>query len=346
MKFLNIFSAFQILFYPGSHIPTKKYIPLVDSISESTNHPVHFVSGSFWKKNSPLHTYKNDTVLIGHSFGGYFALLDYLRFKDEKNIKGIVLLNSHFNSRNKAIYPGIKQDSIHCPVLTILSGKDTRLPIKIALDDIYEKNENFLNHKFYFINDNYTHFSGIDNYSNTETDQISKQITLFLKSIHHDNFRDIEKKSDCNRFEYCATDLVQNSINLAHSLNFIDAILSFILPKYLWEHYHWMYFLIEKPSNYFNYLFETKDYIYIKTKNCDVDSFHDSLQKLSFNKKIELFKIQLPTLHPSILLWLSLPIFIKEKPDYLQVPIINLPINNNTHYYRIPHPYKIFNRQY
>jgi pimeloyl-ACP methyl ester carboxylesterase len=128
-------TAFHVYLYKGSHTDTKIYKGLINSIEKNTNKTCQVTPYNFFKRNK----FPNDTIIIGHSFGGYFSLLDYYANKD--NIKGIVLLNSHFNSMGKAWYPKIQQGEIEIPVLTILGGRDTRLPLTTSLWDYYEKKE-------------------------------------------------------------------------------------------------------------------------------------------------------------------------------------------------------------
>ena len=150
MRFIKLFTAFQILFYPGSQVPLSKYNQLVSTFP----YPTEYVKYGFFRCTK---IEKNETILIGHSFGGYFALLDALRYPDK--VSAVILLNSHFNSRRKAIYPAIHQKDIESPVLTILSDKDNRLPIRIAMDDFYEKTKEDYHNKYYGVNKNFTHFS-------------------------------------------------------------------------------------------------------------------------------------------------------------------------------------------
>lgn len=337
MKIKSLLNAFHILFYPGSQVSKNNYIPLTSSLNYNTS----FIKGTFLKNYSPLKNIdSNDTILIGHSFGGYFALLDYQRYPNK--VKGIVLLNSHFNSRNKAFYPGIKQEEIKVPVLTILSDKDERLPIQIAVDDLLEKNKLSLNDKYYIINKNFTHFSGFEKKINDQTFLIKNQINNFIECLQSNNFTNIENISDCKKYVYNIYNIIPNSIVLSNSINLFDALLSVNINKELWDYYHWILFLISKPNNLINIVFETQSNVFLKTRNIDLNYIKLFINSLSLDKKIQLNIIKLPILHPSILLWLYLPLNIKKKDDCINIDVIELKINNETTYYKIPNPNKIF----
>ena len=96
-----------------------------------------------------------NTILVGHSFGGFLALLYCVRetLYSESNIIGCVLINSHFNERIKMPYPGIRLQSVEQPTLVLLGRKDNKLPIQKAMDDykvmtelseLYPKNKEFV----------------------------------------------------------------------------------------------------------------------------------------------------------------------------------------------------------
>lgn len=345
MKIFSFFTSFQILFYKGSHIHTDRYKPLVESLTQN-HHKIDIVEGSFIKQWSPLNTFNDSTILIGHSLGGYHALVDYRRFRNTHDIKGIILLNSHFNSRHKAIYPAIDQESIDCPVLTILSGKDERLPMRIALDDIYDKIDKCIPDKFYFINPTFAHFSGIATESNSQTRTIAGQMNHFIEGIAYKNLTRLVENDMSRIFRVSTQDIIPKAIDLSRSFHFFDALLSVCLPKAVWKFYHWVYFLTQKPDFNCNYIFTSDDSIYLKTRGCNASSIDSVIEKLSFHKPVDRLLIRLPSIHPSILFWLHLPLCIREKEGRLQIPIVHLPVNNSTDYFKIPHPYKIFEKQY
>ena len=154
--------AFQIFFYRGSHVRHDAYTPLLDAISLRINTTVSVYNYSMCHR----HACQEPSILIGHSFGGYFSLLDALRDanknEEQDNIKGVVLLNSHCNSMGKAPYPRVPQEKLSSlPVLTLLGSKDSRLPLRTALWDIMEMKEKMIPNKFYRIDPRGGHFTGI-----------------------------------------------------------------------------------------------------------------------------------------------------------------------------------------
>lgn len=313
MKFSNLFAAFQILFYPGSHVPVSKYQPLLDSLPYRTEYAKY----GFLRQNK---IEQNETILVAHSFGGYFALLDALRCPDK--ISGIVLLNSHFNSRWKAVYPPIRQGQIQCPVLTILSEKDDRLPLRIAIDDFYEKTREGYRDKYYLVNKGFGHFSGMTGRRDKETEILSSQIRDFFSN----NF------SCPGQLEYTleVTEAIPRSILLSRSAGVVDALLKITLPRRLWEYYHWLWFLAQQPDEGLNTIYETEDYLFLKTINVSRDVFTDI-----FPKKKKRFTT-LPSIHTAVFPWLGMP--LKSKRD--EVEILEFPIRGNKTYYRCPHPIK------
>jgi hypothetical protein len=181
MKFILLFtsiflvSSYNILLYPGSQVSLEKYQGINNSIKKKLNNTITF------KRFIPFSKYKNDTIIIGHSFGGYFGLIDAQMNND--TVKGVILLNSHFNSRGKMPYPRIDMKTISQPVLTILGRQDERLPFKKAIDDLFYSDNNYLINKHFIVNENFTHFSGLND---TDTELLSEQMCYFIENI--DNY--------------------------------------------------------------------------------------------------------------------------------------------------------------
>ena len=133
MKRLNPFLAFHLLFYRGSQIPLEFYNPFIEKLQ--TKIPIESItfrgtpSFEFWKPSDPLdqnifepvHFPNNNTLIVAHSFGGYFALKDVL--KDSENVSKIILFGSHTNNANGAIYPSIDEKKVQKPLL-ILNGSN------------------------------------------------------------------------------------------------------------------------------------------------------------------------------------------------------------------------------
>lgn len=338
MKISNLFSAFQIFFYPGSQIRESMYKPLMHQIhsdlqSKNINHTLHYVPRSFWKKNTIPKN--NETVFIGHSLGGYFAIKDALETKPS----GLILLNSHFNSRFKAPYPKISQKNIQCPTLVILASQDKRLPLKIAMDDFFEKIKYHLFPIFYINNKSYTHFSGISEQKTNETIRIANQITDFLMDISNKNFSTTELSA--LQFDSKIYDIVPRSIVLSESVCLYDALLKIIIDESIWDLVHWYLFLFSRPDSSRNYIFESENHIYLKTFNTSA-SYLESYIKL-FHDNVKTQYITLPSIHLGIFLWLFMPLFAhKQSMNKVNYSILEYPIKNNVTYYKIPHPKKLF----
>jgi hypothetical protein len=326
--------AFQILLYKGSQTDPKIYNPLIQKINQLTKKNVTISDYKFFKRNS----FDNDTLLIGHSFGGYFSLLDYFHNKDK--IKGIVLLNSHFNSRQKAIYPAIRQKDIDIPVLTMLGMKDERLPIKIGIDDYFEKIEKHLTDKYYIINENQTHFTGLNEFETSDTIILANQITDFINDISNNNFSNTLQniKSTDDIFKYDFNNIIKNTLDFNWSLNLYDGLLKIAISEFLWNYIHYLWFLYSKPTEDFNIQFFDGKSIFLKTKNITIDHLIQQYEN-NFNIKLNLKSkvLTLPTLGISIPIWLSMIPFVNNK----EYQIIQIIINNNTVYYKLPNPNRI-----
>ena len=64
---------------------------------------------------------------------------------------GSVIVNSHFNQRNKMPYFPINQHEVDIPILTILSSKDEQLPLHASIDDFLVSHQENIPNKYYFI---------------------------------------------------------------------------------------------------------------------------------------------------------------------------------------------------
>jgi hypothetical protein len=335
MKLYSILqSAFTIYLYKGSQTDSKIYQNLIHSIEKNTNKTCIIKPYSFFGRNK----FTNDSIIIGHSFGGYFSLLDSLAEKKDANkIKGIILLNSHFNSLGKAWYPRIKQKDIEIPVLTILGAKDNRLPLKISLWDYYEKNQEHFFDKFYIIDKEREHFTGLEN-NVTESEKLGFIISNFITNVQESNFTQTMKhaKETDKVWKYNFFNILDSTLNFSWSMNIYDGIAKIVMDPRQWYFIHFCLFLLFQPTNESNAQFHDDNSIYFKTRNvCPEQMISEYEKQLSFNMTPQ--KINLPTIHPSIPVWLSwIP---KVTNDSYQVVI--LPINNNTIYYKFPNPYRI-----
>lgn len=333
LKLLTI--AFQIFFYPGSYVKHSNYQPLLHQIQRNLHQNVSLVDRSLCRPN----IITNDSVLIGHSFGGYFALRDMM--KHPEHVKGAVLLNSHFNSRHKAFYPGISQSEVG-KVLVILGDKDKRLPLGVAIDDLFEKIQKRLYDKHYIINQGFDHFSGITGNSTHETLLLADQISEFVRGIEQKDFSETVLRSNDSLYDPHISGIVPSAMIMSRSLGLMDALWSFVLPPKIWESLHWWLFLLAKPDDYFNYLFETDEYIYLKTRNISSKILERYLQSLGASVR----HIRLPSVHAAVIAWLFLPLIISKDATTGEIicPLLEYPINNITTYFRFPHPHRIFQK--
>ena len=127
----------------------------------------------------PLQTTVNNTIMIGHSFGGSISLLycvkDYIQ--NTNYINSCVLINSHFNHGGKMPYPKISLHMIKQPVLTIIGRNDEKLPYRKAIHD-YEVvvSEKIKNKEFIINNGNHTSCFVDDNLMSYTTDLIAEHI--------------------------------------------------------------------------------------------------------------------------------------------------------------------------
>lgn len=123
----------QIGFLHGSQIPDSFYKPFLDTLRDEFDIPLNITYLPYF----PQQPLQNNTIIMGHSLGGFFGLLYCImdQSRNINNVKGCILLNSHFNERYKMPYLGVKQNKLKIPVLTLLNRDDDKLPLAKALDD-------------------------------------------------------------------------------------------------------------------------------------------------------------------------------------------------------------------
>ena len=160
----------NIEFFHGSNIKSSFYLPFLNELQNSYKlkfSTPNYITWPFFPEN---------TILIGHSFGGTICLLYYMieKLMGTSNIKACILINSHFNQREVMPYPKIDILSIRVPVLTILTDNDEKLPLSKAMDDaIYVKENNISNKIFFIVTGNHTScFTDLNN--NDTIDHIKK----------------------------------------------------------------------------------------------------------------------------------------------------------------------------
>jgi hypothetical protein len=308
---LSVVSCYNIVIFPGSRVPLNKYRNLQKSLESTLGTSVSI------KRYNPFKKLPEDSIIIGHSFGGTFALIEAIN--NEKNVKAVVLLNSHFNTRHKMPYPGIDMNSVHQPVLTILGKNDSQLPYKKAIDDYFFAEENFISNKHFIIDENLTHYSCIDESENTF---IIDNICTFIQSFDY-------YQAPPNNYKWFTKHILfPKTQDIAYSLNFLDALLK-IVKFPLWQTMHFLYFLTLKPSVYTNYQYSLENSCLIKTYNVTENTVETFLTKeIQDRYNITWTKTKLPTIHPSILVWLCKQPKVNE--------IIVLPINKELTYFKIP----------
>ena len=151
----NLCPKTQVGFFKGSLINESFYKPFLTQLSQKL--PLSYEVSPV--KFFPPLILKNNTVLIGHSFGGSICLWYYLfeKLLGLSNIQACILINSHFNQRMKMPYPPINMSSFPIPILVILTIDDEQLPISRSIDDMNYANENNItNIKFIVAEGNHT----------------------------------------------------------------------------------------------------------------------------------------------------------------------------------------------
>jgi hypothetical protein len=297
---------------------------------------VAFHNYSFFRRSH----FTEDTVLIGHSFGGYFALLDTLvDQKDNKYVKGVLLLNSHFNSRHQAWYPSLKQEDVHVPVFTIAGGNDTRLPLAHVLPDLWDKQQKYLFNKSYKIFAEETHFSSLN--STHVLDDIEK----FITSVHHEE----TFTTDSFEKEYVwkePSTFLPSPIDYTKSLGVIDALTSLVLKRFFWEWVHHILFMMEKPAVNKNIIFtEYGLHVLVKTMNVEEDQILNICRETlpsSIRHKVFFDVVTLPKNIFGLYQWLLFPLVFQMSWENdgktLKCPVMMLPLDDNKCYYKFLHP--------
>ena len=168
-------SVIQIGFLPGSFIPIDFYKPFLENLKTKLDFDVNITHYTYF----PLQTTLNNTIMIGHSFGGSISLLycikDYIQ--NTNYINSCIIINSHFNHAGKMPYPKIKLNIVKQPVLTILGRNDEKLPYEKAINDydiVYSEKIN--NKEFIINNGNHTSCFTDDILLDSTTDLIAEYI--------------------------------------------------------------------------------------------------------------------------------------------------------------------------
>jgi pimeloyl-ACP methyl ester carboxylesterase len=318
-----------MLFYTGSWVQKDAYKGFLDGL-RAQNHSV--------RTEFHLAHESERQVLIGHSFGGYFALRDAMRHPDKT--AAVILIHSHFNSRYAMPYPRIRQSEIQAPVLTILAGKDERLPFAKALDDLLERNREGLYYKFYHVFPNNTHFSGIVQEDGRES--MFQEIDRFIRAIEKRNFSAFNDDAIYHRYRPRIERLTAHSIVASNPMGVIDAMLRMTMPRCLWDAAHWAWFLASGPEM-FHFMYEDHAHVFWKGSPDDMSALEHALTEWTGDHNARLQVFHLPRLHPIILLWLSLHLFPYRSGDgTIILPVLYLNVRPSIAYYKIPHPDHVY----
>lgn len=125
---LNATNAYNIYFYRGSFIDRSIYTDflthLQDRLPDSNVEHQDYITRNEFPK---------DSILIGHSFGGFVSLL--YTMKNPEKVKACVLVNSHFNHNFQMPYLRVSMHKIKQPVLCIFTNYDEQLPCEKVFQD-------------------------------------------------------------------------------------------------------------------------------------------------------------------------------------------------------------------
>ena len=337
---------FQVLLYRGSHVPKSNYVPLVRSLEgrlSDINATVRVEDYSMWRRN----TFSEDVVLVGHSFGGYFSLLDALHSQETKqnHIQGVVLLNSHFNSRRTALYPSVSQPNVRLPVLVMAGGMDKRLPLSHVLSDLWETLDDRLPNKFYHVDVDHDHFSGLTGVADASTERIARTIEVFVRGIRKNNMNGVQEMCKPSEVRYGYLPIaVPKATDLNNSVDLIDGLLRIVLERFFWNWMHHIAFLMMTPSVYQNFMFtDYGDHILVKACNLSLDEVLRLCQaSLPGMYKAEWDVVKVPPNVFGLYLWLLMPLSLRNiNTPTLSWPILHLHVKENVDYYKILHPRQI-----
>ena len=165
-------NGYQIRMLQGSFMKKEMYLPLLKELKTEGQSVV-------FQEYLEFSNYDQECILIGHSFGGFFALLHGLW--NPQYVKAIILINSHFNHRYQMPYFAIALNDVKQPVLTLYTTHDEQLPPeKVEIDEEYTLNQQSTNKKFICFEGD--HFS-IWNDPSSRNNAV-KEIKQFLMSSH------------------------------------------------------------------------------------------------------------------------------------------------------------------
>lgn len=330
---------FQVLFYTGSWVAEKEYAPFMHELKKNIGAQKISIHRPFAKQVEKINS--TETILVGHSLGGYFALQDAIKHPDK--VGGVVLLNSHFNSRGVMPYCKTSIRRVSTPVLTILGVEDERLPIRKAMDDLWASIQYQHNRKFFIINKNMGHFTGITEKLD-ESNHIIAPIKKFINGVQSKNYTELLQMELPlkKRFEPDIQNLSKNTMMASRAANVLDAILLLTTPFPVWSFVHYLWFLGMTPD-YVSHMFEDDDHILWKGFPDDEKQTDFVVQQWVDQEPYEFLNIRLPTWHVCVPIWISFPLIpYRSQNNTIIIPRIIFPINKKTTYYKIPNPRKIY----
>lgn len=332
---MKILSAFQLLFYGGAWVQDQQYKSLICSLREQVNTSVSFMPSLFF--DHPLSRPGEKVYLIGHSLGGVRAAWDAMMYP--KRVAGLILINSHFNERNRMMYPGLSQENIHVPTLVMMAGRDDRLPINKALDDYFVKlREQYYDHLF-VVNKDLDHFDGVT--TTRGRDQIVGPVVDFLRGDLA-KLREQEKVLE-RRFAPDIEMLSQDVYVNSRAFGVIDALLKMVLPRWIWNSGHWIQFLCSDPKGFEHYMYEDDAHVFWKGRtNDDLANIHERLRKWTGSNDVRVRKLKLYNNILSRFAWMFLPLYVSHSKRETSVAVLEIPQKNNLSLFKIPHPDRIY----
>lgn len=166
-------NAYYIYFCRGSFIDKSTYSQFLKQLQKRLpGSTIEYQDYIDWKE------FPKDTILIGHSFGGFVSLLHAMN--NPENVKACVLVNSHFNHNFQMPYLCMSMHKIKQPVLCIFTDYDEQLPCKKVFQDWdVALKERMVNKQFEMYEG--THFSIFTDMKSTQL--IGDRIMKFIEAL-------------------------------------------------------------------------------------------------------------------------------------------------------------------
>ena len=170
---LNIVKAYHIYFCRGSFIDKSMYSNFLRQLQvKLPDSNVEYQDYIAWKD------FPEDSILIGHSFGGFVSLLHTMN--NPENVKACILLNSHFNHNYQMPYLCVSMQKVKQPVLCIFTNFDEQLPCEKVFQDWQIATNEKMTNKHFELYDG-THFSIFTQQEQVKL--ISDRITKFIQQL-------------------------------------------------------------------------------------------------------------------------------------------------------------------